>query len=146
MNRAARSATSYNHFSTGRAIEEALGLAPPTPNDRYAEPINDAFVALAPPPAPTLSTATPSVRSGASIAFDYGTPSTQSSTSNWVGIYASGVAAGTQNAILWRYAPNRDGSLSFSTGGLAAGNYAGWYCYADGYSVLAGPVAFTLTN
>lgn len=41
---------------------------------------------------------------------------------------------------------NRDGSLSFSTGGLAAGNYAAWYCYADGYSVLAGPMAFTLTN
>ena len=33
----------YDHYSTGRTIEEALGLSPLTENDRYAEPINDAF-------------------------------------------------------------------------------------------------------
>jgi hypothetical protein len=33
----------YDHYSTGRTIEEALGLNPLTENDRYAEPINDAF-------------------------------------------------------------------------------------------------------
>jgi hypothetical protein len=33
----------YDHYSTGRTIEEALGLKPLTENDRYAEPINDAF-------------------------------------------------------------------------------------------------------
>ncbi len=33
----------YDHYSTGRTIEEALGLGPLTENDRYAEPINDAF-------------------------------------------------------------------------------------------------------
>jgi hypothetical protein len=146
VNRGAVSQTSYNHFSTGRTIEDALALAPLTPNDQYAEPINDAFVALAPPSAPTLSTATPSVRSGTSIAFDYSTTSTQSSGSNWIGIYPSGVTPGSQSSIAWQYAPNLSGSLSFSSSGLALGNYAAWYCYNDGYSVLAGPVAFTVTN
>lgn len=34
----------YDHYSTGRTIEEALGLPMLTANDRYARPINDAFV------------------------------------------------------------------------------------------------------
>jgi len=33
----------YDHYSTGRTIENALGLAPITANDRYATPLNDAF-------------------------------------------------------------------------------------------------------
>jgi hypothetical protein len=33
----------YDHYSTSRTIEEALGLGPLTENDRYAAPINDAF-------------------------------------------------------------------------------------------------------
>jgi len=33
----------YDHYSTGRTIEEALGLAPFTANDEYATPENDAF-------------------------------------------------------------------------------------------------------
>jgi len=33
----------YDHYSTARVIEEALGLAPFTANDRYATPFNDVF-------------------------------------------------------------------------------------------------------
>ncbi len=33
----------YDHYSTGRTIEEALGLPMLSANDRYARPINDAF-------------------------------------------------------------------------------------------------------
>ena len=31
----------YDHYSTARTIEQALGLAPLTTNDQYATPIND---------------------------------------------------------------------------------------------------------
>jgi hypothetical protein len=37
------SSVRYDHYSTGRTIEAALGLAAMTANDRYATPINDAF-------------------------------------------------------------------------------------------------------
>ena len=33
----------YDHYSSARTIEQALGLAPLTANDQYATPINDAF-------------------------------------------------------------------------------------------------------
>ena len=33
----------YDHYSTARTIEEALGLAPFTANDEYATPFNDVF-------------------------------------------------------------------------------------------------------
>lgn len=33
----------YDHYSTARTIEEALGIAPITANDEYATPFNDAF-------------------------------------------------------------------------------------------------------
>ncbi len=61
----------YTHYSLLRTIEGALGLAPLTANDRFAEPVNDVFSddapgAVAPPspygspsaPAPTVPTAT----------------------------------------------------------------------------------------
>ncbi len=36
--------TDYDHYSTARTIEAALGLPPLTPNDHYAQPLNDAFL------------------------------------------------------------------------------------------------------
>ena len=33
----------YDHYSTARTMEEALGLKPLTANDEYAQPMNDAF-------------------------------------------------------------------------------------------------------
>ena len=37
------SQTRYDHYSTGRTIEAALGLPAFNSNDRYALPLNDAF-------------------------------------------------------------------------------------------------------
>jgi hypothetical protein len=37
------SAARYDHYSTARTIEQALGLAPLTSNDKYATPFNDVF-------------------------------------------------------------------------------------------------------
>jgi hypothetical protein len=37
----------YDHYSTARTIEAALGLAPFTANDEYAVPVNDAFTGRA---------------------------------------------------------------------------------------------------
>jgi len=33
----------YDHYSTARTLEEALGVAPFTANDAYATPFNDVF-------------------------------------------------------------------------------------------------------
>jgi hypothetical protein len=141
----ATSATSYNHYSTSRTIENALGLAPLTANDQYALPINDAFAGSAPPQSPALTTATPSVTKGANIVFNYATPASTLSSSNWIGIYAAGQTPGQVGSITWQYAPSANGTASFSTSSLAAGSYAGWYCYNNGYTVLAGPVSFTVS-
>ncbi|HZP67228.1 MAG TPA: alkaline phosphatase family protein [Rudaea sp.] len=145
VNRGYVSQTSYNHYSVGRTIESALGLAPLTANDQYAEPVNDAFLPNAPPPTPSLSTPTPSVAAGATIAFDYSTPASDASSTNWIGIYPAGATPGSQASITWQYAANMSGTLNFATSSLAAGSYAAWYCYNDGYTVLAGPVNFTIT-
>jgi len=143
VNRGYVSDASYNHYSITRTIESALGLAPLTANDRYAAPINAAFV---PPSAttPTLSTATPSVRVGTPLSFEYSVPSARLSTTNWIGIYPAGVTPGTQASSAWRYASDSSGSLAIGTSGLATGNYAAWYCYDDRYTVLAGPVSFVI--
>ena len=38
-----QSAVRYDHYSTARTIEQALGLQPLTSNDKYANPFNDVF-------------------------------------------------------------------------------------------------------
>jgi Phosphoesterase family/Putative Ig domain len=38
-----QSTVRYDHYSTARTIEQALGLAPLTSNDKYATPFNDVF-------------------------------------------------------------------------------------------------------
>jgi hypothetical protein len=137
--------TSYNHYGTGRTIENALGLAPLTANDRYALPLNDAFAESAPPQSPSLTTPTPTVAKGTNIVFSYATPAVTLSSSNWIGIYAAGQTPGQVGSITWQYAPSASGTVGFSTSGLAAGSYAAWYCYNDGYTVLAGPDSFTVS-
>jgi YVTN family beta-propeller protein len=51
----------YTHYSLLRTIEAALGLGTLTPNDRYAQPVNDVFARQPAPPAPagTLRAAPP---------------------------------------------------------------------------------------
>ena len=145
VNRGYVSNVSYDHYSITRTIEGALGLAPLTANDRYAEPVNDAFLPATPPPTPAMSTATPTVHAGDSIALSYSTPAAQLSATNWIGVYPAGITPGSQPSIAWQYAASQSGTSTVSTSALAAGNYAAWYCYNDGYTVLAGPVAFAVT-
>jgi hypothetical protein len=141
------SATRYDHYSTGRTIEAALGLPAMTANDAYAVPLNDAFVPTgAPAPTSTLTTTTPSVGNGSSVTFQYSTPAGTTSSTNWIGIYPVGVTPGSQGSTTWQYATGGSGSLTFSTSKLkGAGSYAVWYLYNDGYTALAGPLTLTVT-
>ncbi|MGF1429528.1 alkaline phosphatase family protein [Kitasatospora sp. LaBMicrA B282] len=143
------STTRYDHYSTARTIEAALGLPGITANDTYATPLNDAFQpssAPAPAPTSTLTTATPSVPDGSSVTFQYSTPAGTTSSTNWIGIYPTGVTPGSQSSITWQYAPNASGSLTFDTGKLnGAGAYSVWYLYNDGYTALAGPLNLTVS-
>jgi hypothetical protein len=126
------SSSRYDHYSTGRTIEATLGLPAITANDRYATPLNDAFTA----------TTAGSTLTGGPSTFQYSTPAATVSAKNWIGIYPVGVQPGQQPSTTWQYAPGGNGSVTFS---LAAGTYAAWYCYDDGYTVLAGPTDFTIS-
>ena len=95
---------------------------------------------------PTLTTSTPTVKSGADVTFNYSTPPSMLSSKNWVGIYEPGQVPGDVSSTTWQYAPDGSGSLTFSTGGLAAGDYEAYYLYDDGYQVLAGPVDFKVVG
>lgn len=141
------STSRYDHYSTARTIEAALGLPGITANDTYATPLNDAFVpGSAPAPTSTLSTTTPSVANGSSVTFQYATPSGTTSSTNWIGIYPVGVTPGQKSSLTWQYAPNSSGSLTFATSSLSGpGSYAVWYLYNNGYTALAGPVTLTVT-
>jgi hypothetical protein len=142
----ATSATRYDHYSTGRTIEAALGLPPITANDEYAATLNDAFGGGSVSAGSTLTTGTPNVPTGSAITFQYTTPAGTASSTNWIGIYPTGVVPGQQASLTWQYAPGTGGSACFSTGSLpGAGAYAAWYCYNDGYTALMGPVDFTVT-
>ncbi|HTD29850.1 MAG TPA: alkaline phosphatase family protein [Xanthomonadaceae bacterium] len=143
-----QSGTSYNHFSTGTTIEHALGIAPLTPNDKYAQPINDAFGGSSPPPPPptsTLTTSTPSVTQGTNIIFNYATTPAMLNSDNWVGIYPTGNTPGQESSTEWQYTSSETGTASFSTSSLSAGTYNAWYLYNNGYTTLAGPTSFTVT-
>ncbi|MDH6124847.1 alkaline phosphatase family protein [Kitasatospora sp. GP82] len=140
------SGTRYDHYSTARTIEAALGLSGITANDTYATPLNDAFVPVsAPAPTSTLTTSTPTVTNGASVTFQYSTPAASTSSTNWIGIYPSGVTPGQKSSLTWQYAPNSSGSQTFATSNLPGpGTYAVWYLYNNGYTPLAGPLGLTV--
>ena len=135
---------SYNHYSIGRTIEAALGLGALTANDQYGQPINDAFVATSGTGAASLSTTMPSISKGQFIAFAFDTPFAQVSAKNWIGIYPQGDSPGHGSSTSWQYTPAASGTATFDTSGLAPGNYTAWYCNNDGYTVIAGPVSFTV--
>ncbi|WP_233842350.1 alkaline phosphatase family protein [Dyella sp. 2HG41-7] len=137
--------TSYNHFSVGRTIENALGIAPLTHNDQYAQPINDAFVSTSAATTPSLSSSMPSVAQGTYMHVDYATPASKLNSENWIGIYASGKSPGNGASTSWQYAPNGSGTATFDTSGLAPGTYNVWYCYNNGYTELAGPITLIVT-
>jgi hypothetical protein len=137
---------SYNHYSVGRTIENALGIAPLTRNDQYAQPINDAFVATSPTNTPSLTSGMPSVAQGTYVHFDYATPVSKLNSENWIGIYAQGSNPGNGSATSWQYTPSGSGTATFDTSSLAPGTYTVWYCHDNGYTVLAGPITVTVTK
>lgn len=139
------SATRYDHYSTARTIEAALGLPGLTANDTYATPINTAFTPTG-ATTPTLTGNTPAIADGGNVTFRYAAATAnQVSSTNWIGIYPSGVTPGQQSSLAWQYAPNASGALTFGTGKLPGpGTYAVYYLADNGYSVLAGPFQLTV--
>ncbi|HEX4222439.1 MAG TPA: alkaline phosphatase family protein, partial [Pseudonocardiaceae bacterium] len=130
--------TRYDHYSTGRTIENALGLAPFTANDKYATPFNDAFTGQD----SDLSAAT----SGTNVTVRYQTPAADAGATNWIGIYHAGDLPGSQGSITWQYAPDTAGTLTFATSSVGgAGSYSAFFCADNGYSILAGAVPITVT-
>lgn len=135
----------YNHYSTGRTIETALGLAPLTENDGFAQTINDAFTSGG-TNSPSLSISASSVARGTNLVATFFTPAVTVSTTDWIGIYHVGQTPGQIASTEWQYVPNASGSVTFTTSGLTPGQYDIYYFYNDGYTVLAGPVNFTVTQ
>jgi hypothetical protein len=136
------SATRYTDYSLGRTIENALGVAPLTPNDTYANPVNDAWKGAG--SSSTLATNTPTVANGSNITFNYSTPASTNSSTNWIGIYRPGTSPGNGSSIDWKYTAGTSGTVTF-TANYGAGSYQAYYLYNDGYTILAGPVAISLT-
>jgi hypothetical protein len=100
----------------------------------------------APPAAPTLTAATAAVTSGSDITLTYSTPAATLSAKNWVGLYRPGTSPGNGDAVVWKYAPDAGGTVTFpATAPLTAGSYAAWYLQNDGYTALAGPVTITIS-
>lgn len=72
-------------------------------------------------------------------------PAPQANSKNWIGIYRSGVTPGATAALSWQYVTTGSGTAAFATLGLAAGSYAAWLLYNDGYTSLTAPVEFSVT-
>lgn len=134
----------YNHYSTARTVEAALGISPLTANDGYAPPINDAFQAGV-VVQPTLSLSSGIVVKGDNFAASYSTPASTLSSTNWVGVYSVGQKPGQVASTIWQYAPSASGSVTFSSSSLATGSYNVFYLYNNGYTILAGPVSLTVS-
>ncbi|MFF0610260.1 alkaline phosphatase family protein [Nocardia tengchongensis] len=135
----------YDHYSTARTIEAALNLPGLTSNDTYATPLNGAFNPQGAGIA--LSSNTPRVASGGNITINYALPDlAAASSTNWIGIYPKGADGTTRSWLTWQYAPNRSGSLTFSTGKLnGPGDYDVYYLANDGYNIINGPYRITVT-
>lgn len=96
---------------------------------------------------PASSTLQPSatvLAKGSTLSLSYAASANKVSAYNWVGIYKAGQIPGQVGSITWQWASDSTGNLNFSTGNLSAGNYAAYFLYNNGYSVLAGPVSFTV--
>ncbi|MGB0992905.1 MAG: endonuclease/exonuclease/phosphatase family protein [Akkermansiaceae bacterium] len=74
---------------------------------------------------------------------------------DWIAIYPQGIIPdGSPPASLWLYTNGTQisggsatsGSVTFSNPSLVAGNYSLWFLQNDGYTVLDGPVHFTITD
>lgn len=76
------------------------------------------------------------------------------SASDWIGIYPQGTTpSGSPQSLLWRYTNGttsaggtlKNGVVTFSNPQLPQGQYSAWFLANNGYSVLAGPVNFSIS-
>ena len=127
----------------------ALAVAGPTAAASAAVASPHPVGAVPPSPAAqpgTLTTTTTSVPNGHTITFSYSVPAGEVSSTNWVGLYHKGQIPGQVASTTWQYTPNASGTVTFSTSALGGvGSYSAYYLYNNGYTVLAGPVDFTVT-
>lgn len=140
------STASYNHYNAGRTIEAALGIGQLTANDTYATPINDAFTPNAHAPSSKIAVNMPQVQQGENIAFTFSTTPANVNSTNWIGIYPAGKTPGSGSSSAWAYVTTEGGVTSLSTSSLTQGNYVAYLLYNNGYSVLAGPVSFNVSQ
>jgi hypothetical protein len=84
------------------------------------------------------------VYQGQTVTFDYSAPAADVTSTNWVGLYPVGATPGVQGSTTWQYTPNAGGTVTFDTYTLAPGTYDVYLFHDNGYSVLAGPVTFTV--
>ncbi|EJD41657.1 endonuclease/exonuclease/phosphatase family [Auricularia subglabra TFB-10046 SS5] len=102
--------------------------------------------------APSLAAATArasgtlSLVSGKAFTFRYTTPSPDGT--NWVGLYYSSGGGPAnqqmdQQSLVWKYAPNTDGTVQLDPNGFTAGTYTAYFLAKDGYAWLADPINVT---
>jgi phosphoesterase family protein len=132
------SSARHDSYSLGATIEHALGIAPFTSNDKYGQPVNEAFTGRGGDVPSTLSVTS---RSGSSVTLSYSTQDSLENPGNWIGIYPAGDIPDQVASTQWRYTPGPGGTVTFSN--LAAGTYDAYYLYDNAYITMAGPVSFT---
>lgn len=80
------------------------------------------------------------------MTFGYSTPAATLSAKNWVGVYHPSDTPGKQASTTFQYAPDASGTVTLDTSQLGGGAWDVYYFYNDKYTVLAGPVALTVTT
>ncbi|MEU5865153.1 hypothetical protein ABZ815_28580 [Nonomuraea sp. NPDC047529] len=121
---------------------------PVRPGELTVQPTKPPQKTPPPPAKSSLTTATPTVAKGAPLTVRYSTPANTVSGKNWVGVYPdnNGATITKEESFVWTYTPDASGSAALDTGKVPGpGSYAAWYFHDDGYTILAGPVVFTVT-
>ena len=157
-------ASGSSPVADGTDTFSTAGLAPGTYtvyflyNDGYAVIGDPVTLQVTPAPNPDLSASASTVVSGSPVTFTYSTPSNFLSTSNWIGWYSAGETPGVQGSTIWDYtqtgtqslpasgsSPVADGTLTFSTAGLAPGAYTVYFLYNNGYTIIGYPINIQVT-
>jgi phospholipase C len=136
----------YAPNATGSVPFATAGLAAGDYNAWYL--YQNGYAVLGGPVPFSVSQLTPSAASvvhGTNLVFDYAVPASKVNVKNWIGIWKAGVAPSSGTWLSWQYVTKAGGKATFDTSKLAAGNYAAWLFHNDSYTVLAGPVGFTVT-
>lgn len=147
LNKAARAALAGNFARLAPYADTIVGRLAAYYNLQPDDaPLTPALPAAAAAPDAKLTLGATSVPRGTSLTFAYSTLPATVSAKNWIGLYPVTQAPKDGPSIDWRYTPGADGTLVMPTDRLpGAGAYAAYYLHNDGYTVLAGPIRFTVT-